>query len=85
MKKKEKPLPPLVPAFSSPTPFSLAFCLRDPLSQQLGFHSFQLTYPFFPTFSLDATGTPTKGAAIIEFTNDGTSVTTQLRDTVSIG
>ncbi|MDD6189834.1 MAG: ABC transporter substrate-binding protein [Clostridiales bacterium] len=37
------------------------------------------------TFSLDATGTPNKGAAIIEFTNDGTSVTTQLRDTVSIG
>ncbi len=37
------------------------------------------------TFSLDETGTPIKGAAIIEFTNDGTTVTTQLRDTVSIG
>ena len=36
------------------------------------------------TFSLDATGTPNKGAAIIEFTNDGTAVTTQLRDTVSL-
>lgn len=37
------------------------------------------------TFSLDETGTPKKGAAIIEFTNDGATVTTQLRDTVSLG
>ena len=36
------------------------------------------------SFTLDETGTPKKGAAIIEFVNDGTTVTTQLRDTVSI-
>lgn len=35
------------------------------------------------TFSLDATGTPAKGAAIISFTSDGSTVTTKLVDTVS--
>jgi len=35
------------------------------------------------TFSLDGTGTPAKGAAIISFTSDGTSVTTKLVDTVT--
>ena len=35
------------------------------------------------TFSLDETGTPTKGASIISFTSDGTSVTTKLVDVVT--
>ena len=35
------------------------------------------------TFSLDSTGTPIKGAAIIEFVSDGTSVTSKLLDVVS--
>jgi branched-chain amino acid transport system substrate-binding protein len=35
------------------------------------------------TFSLDETGTPAKGAAIISFVSDGTSVTTELVDTVT--
>ncbi len=34
------------------------------------------------TFSLDSTGTPAKGASIISFTSDGTSVTTKLVDVV---
>lgn len=34
------------------------------------------------TFSLDSTGTPTKGASIISFTSDGTKVTTKLVDIV---
>lgn len=34
------------------------------------------------SFSLDETGTPTKGASIISFTSDGTSVTTKLVDVV---
>jgi len=34
------------------------------------------------SFSLDNTGTPTKGASIISFTSDGTSVTTKLVDVV---
>ncbi len=34
------------------------------------------------TFSLDASGTPTKGASIISFTSDGTTVTTKLVDVV---
>ena len=34
------------------------------------------------TFSLDATGTPTKGAAILSFASDGTSVTTKLVDVI---
>ena len=34
------------------------------------------------TFSLDAAGTPTKGAAILSFTSDGTSVTTKLVDVI---
>lgn len=35
------------------------------------------------TFSLDETGTPVKGAAIISFTSDGSSVTSKLVDVVS--
>lgn len=35
------------------------------------------------TFSLDETGTPIKGAAIIAFESDGTSVTSKLLDVVS--
>ncbi|MEA4894148.1 MAG: ABC transporter substrate-binding protein [Oscillospiraceae bacterium] len=34
------------------------------------------------TFSLDESGTPAKGASIISFTSDGTSVTTKLVDVV---
>ena len=34
------------------------------------------------TFSLDQTGTPTKGAAILSFASDGTSVTTKLVDVI---
>lgn len=34
------------------------------------------------TFSLDKSGTPTKGAAILSFTSDGTSVTTKLVDVI---
>lgn len=34
------------------------------------------------TFSLDAVGTPTKGAAILSFASDGTAVTTTLVDVV---
>ena len=34
------------------------------------------------TFSLDAVGTPTKGAAILSFASDGTSVTTKLVDVI---
>lgn len=34
------------------------------------------------SFSLDETGTPTKGASIISFTSDGSSVTTKLVDVV---
>ena len=34
------------------------------------------------TFSLDDVGTPTKGAAILSFTSDGTSVTTKLGDVI---
>ena len=34
------------------------------------------------TFSLDAAGTPAKGAAILSFASDGTSVTTKLVDVV---
>ena len=34
------------------------------------------------SFSLDNTGTPTKGASIISFTSDGTKVTTKLVDVV---
>ena len=34
------------------------------------------------TFSLDATGTPTKGAAILSFASDGTTVTTKLVDVI---
>ncbi len=35
------------------------------------------------TYSLDASGTPAKGAAIISFTSDGTAVTTTLVDTIT--
>lgn len=35
------------------------------------------------TFSLDESGTPQKGASIIAFTSDGSSVTTKLVDVVS--
>ena len=34
------------------------------------------------SFSLDSTGTPTKGASIISFVSDGTKVTTKLVDVV---
>ena len=34
------------------------------------------------TFSLDAVGTPTKGAAILSFASEGTSVTTKLVDVI---
>ena len=34
------------------------------------------------TFSLDASGTPAKGAAILSFASDGTSVTTKLVDVI---
>lgn len=35
------------------------------------------------TFSLDASGTPAKGASIIEFTSDGSKVTTKLNSVVA--
>lgn len=35
------------------------------------------------TFSLDSVGTPTKGAAILSFASDGTSVTTKLVDVIN--
>lgn len=35
------------------------------------------------TFSLDETGTPSKGASIISFVSDGTTVTSELVDTVT--
>ena len=35
------------------------------------------------TFSLDESGTPVKGAAIIAFESDGSSVTSKLLDVVS--